>query len=109
MEELTEGFTVVTLVKMDKSPDPQMEWLRTPRASGDEDLALWCNVRTECSTRCGYEDVPSSPPVKEVPGIRPDRAPDKLSSPGAVPEGCCMLGQAERQTSHQTEELQTAA
>ncbi len=59
----------------------------TPRASGDKDLASRCDIRTKCSTLCGYEDVPSSPPVKEVPGIRPDRAPDKLSSPGAVPEG----------------------
>jgi hypothetical protein len=87
VEELTQAFTTVTLVITDKSPDPQMEQLRTPRASGDEDLASWFDVCTKCSTRCGYEDVPSSPPVKEVPGIRPDRAPDELSSPGAVPEG----------------------
>ncbi len=87
VEEATQGFIAVTLIAADKSPDPQMEQLGTLCASGDEDLALRCDVRTECLTRCGYEDVPSSPPVKEVPGIRPDRAPDELSSPGAVPEG----------------------
>jgi len=86
VEELAQGSTAVTLVITDKSPDPQMERLRTPRASGDEGLASWRDVCTKCLTRCGYEDVPSSPPVKEVPSIRPDRAPDELSSPGAVPE-----------------------
>jgi len=87
VEEVAQGFIAVTLKAADMSPDPQMEQLRTPRASGDEDLASWRDVCTKCSTRCGYEDVPSSPPVKEVPGIRPDRAPDELSSSGAVPEG----------------------
>jgi hypothetical protein len=87
VEGLAQGFTAVTLVLVtDKSPDPQMEQLRTPRASDDEDLASRCDVCTKRSTLCGYEDVPSSPPVKEVPGIRPDRAPDELSSPGAVPK-----------------------
>ncbi len=93
VEEVTQGFIVVTLIAADKSPDPQMEQLGTPRASGDEDLALRCDICNKCSTLCGYEDVPSSLPVKEVPGIRSDRAPDELSSPGAV---------TERLTSHQT-------
>jgi hypothetical protein len=87
VEEVAQGFIAVTLTAADKSPDPQMERMRTPRASGDEDLASWRDVCTKCSTRCGYEDVPLSPPVKEVPGIRPDRAPDELSSSGAAPEG----------------------
>ncbi len=52
-----------------------------------EELASWCDICTNCSTSCGYEDVPTSPPVKEVPGFRPDRAPDDLSSPDTVPEG----------------------
>jgi hypothetical protein len=86
VEEVTQESIALTLIVADKSPDPQMERLRTPSASGDEDLTSWCDVLTMCSTRCGYEDVPPSPPVKEVPGIRPDRAPDELSSPGAVPE-----------------------
>jgi hypothetical protein len=100
VEDVTQGFVAVTLIVADKSPDPQMERLRTPRSSGDEDLTSWCDVCTKCSTRCGYEDVPSSPPVKEVPGIRPVSA---RYPPGIRP------GQAKHQTSHQTEELQTAA
>jgi hypothetical protein len=51
-----------------------------------EDLASWCDVCTKCSTCCGYENVLSNPLVDDVPGIRPDRAPDKLNSPDAVPE-----------------------
>jgi hypothetical protein len=86
VEEATQESIALALIVTDKSPDPQMERLRTPSASGDEDLTSWCNVLTKCSTRGGYEDVPPSPPVKEVPGIRPDRAPDELSSPGAVPK-----------------------
>jgi hypothetical protein len=86
VEEATQESIVLALIVTDKSPDPQMEQLRTPSASGNEDLTSWCDVLTKCSTRGGYEDVPPSPPVKEVPGIRPDRAPDELSSPGAVPE-----------------------
>jgi hypothetical protein len=51
-----------------------------------KDLASWCYVCAKCSTSCGYEDVPSSPPVKDVPGIRPDRAPDEPCGSDAVPE-----------------------
>ncbi len=86
VEEVMQESIALTLIVADKSPDPQMERLSTPSASGDEDLTSWCDALAKCSTRCGYEDVPPSPPVKEVPGIRPDRAPDELSSPGAVPE-----------------------
>jgi hypothetical protein len=87
VEEVTQGFIAVALIAADKSLDPQMEQLGTPRASGDEDLASRSDICTKCSSLCSYEDVPSSPPVKEVPDIRPDRAPDELSSPGAAPEG----------------------
>ncbi len=86
VEEVTQESIALTLIAANKSSDPQMERLRTPSASGDEDLTSWCDVCTKCSTRCGYEDVPSSPPAKQVPGIRPDRAPDELNSPGAVPQ-----------------------
>jgi hypothetical protein len=51
-----------------------------------KDIASWCYVCARCSTSCGYESVSSSPPTEDVPGIRPDRAPDELSSPAAVPE-----------------------
>jgi hypothetical protein len=51
-----------------------------------KDIASWCYVCARCSTSCGYESVSSSPPVKDVPGIRPDRAPDEPSGPAAVPE-----------------------
>jgi hypothetical protein len=50
------------------------------------DVASWCYVCARCSTNCGYESVPSSPPVKDVPGIRPDKAPDELGGLDAVPE-----------------------
>jgi hypothetical protein len=70
VEEVAQGFIAVTLIAADKSPDPQMERLRTPRTSGDKNLASWHDVCTKCSTHCDYEDAPSSPPVKEVPGIR---------------------------------------
>jgi hypothetical protein len=42
-----------------------------------KDIASWCYVCARCSTSCGYESVSSSPPAKDVPGIRPDRAPDE--------------------------------
>jgi hypothetical protein len=109
VEEVTQGFIAVTLIAADKSSDPQMEQLRTPRASGDEDLASRCGICTKCSTLCGYEDVPSSPPVKGVPGIRPDRAPDELSSPGAVPEGVPHARPSRAPDFPPEEELQTAA
>jgi hypothetical protein len=51
-----------------------------------KDIASWCYVCARCSTSCGYESVSSSPPVKDVPGIRPDRAPDEPSGPTTVPE-----------------------
>jgi hypothetical protein len=51
-----------------------------------KDIASFCYVCARCSTCCGYESTSASPPVKDVPGIRPDRAPDEPSSPGAVPE-----------------------
>jgi hypothetical protein len=51
-----------------------------------KDIASFCYVCAKCSTCCGYESVPASPPVKDVPGIRPDRAPDESSSSVAVPE-----------------------
>jgi hypothetical protein len=51
-----------------------------------KDIASFCYVCARCSTCCGYESASASPPVKDVPGIRPDRAPDEPSSPVAVPE-----------------------
>ncbi|MFN9909559.1 MAG: hypothetical protein ACK56F_26155, partial [bacterium] len=42
VEEATQESIALALT--DKSPDPQMERLRTPSASGDEDLTSWCNV-----------------------------------------------------------------
>jgi hypothetical protein len=51
-----------------------------------KDIASFCYVCARCSTCCGYESTSASPPVKDVPGIRPDRAPDEPSSPVAVPE-----------------------
>jgi hypothetical protein len=50
------------------------------------DIASFCYVCARCSVCCGYENGPASLPVKDVPSIRPDRAPDELSSPAAVPE-----------------------
>jgi hypothetical protein len=50
------------------------------------DIASFCYICARCSVCCGYESVSASPPVKDVPGIRPDRAPDESSSPVAVPE-----------------------
>jgi len=50
------------------------------------DIASFCYICAKCSVCCGYESVSASPPVKDVPGIRPDRAPDEPSSPVAVPE-----------------------
>jgi hypothetical protein len=50
------------------------------------DIASFCYICARCSTCCGYESVSASLPVKDVPGIRPDRAPDESSSPVAVPE-----------------------
>jgi hypothetical protein len=50
------------------------------------DIASFCYVCARCSTCCGYESASASPPVKDVPGIRPDRAPDEPPSPVAVPE-----------------------
>jgi hypothetical protein len=51
-----------------------------------KDIASFCYVCARCSTCCGYESASASPPVKDVPGIRPDRAPDEPSSPVAVPD-----------------------
>jgi hypothetical protein len=51
-----------------------------------KDLASWCYVCARCPTNCGYESVSSSRPVKDVPGIRPDRAPDEPCGLDAVPE-----------------------
>jgi hypothetical protein len=51
-----------------------------------KDIASFCYVCARCSTCCGYESASASPPVKDVPGIRPDRAPDEPSSSVAVPE-----------------------
>jgi hypothetical protein len=51
-----------------------------------KDIASFCYVCARCSTCCGYESASASPPVKDVPGIRPDRAPDEPSSPVVVPE-----------------------
>jgi hypothetical protein len=51
-----------------------------------KDIASFCYVCARCSTCCGYESASASPPVKDVPGICPDRAPDEPSSPVAVPE-----------------------
>jgi hypothetical protein len=51
-----------------------------------KDLASWCYVCVRCSTSCDYESVSWSPPAKDVPGICPDRAPDELYGPAAVPE-----------------------
>jgi hypothetical protein len=39
-----------------------------------KDIASFCYVCARCSTCCGYESASASPPVKDVPGIRPDRA-----------------------------------
>jgi len=50
------------------------------------DIASFCYICARCSVCCGYESVSASLPVKDVPGIRPDRAPDESSSPAAVPE-----------------------
>jgi hypothetical protein len=51
-----------------------------------KDIASFCYVCARCSTCCGYESASASPPVKDVPGIRPDRAPDEPFGPVAVPE-----------------------
>jgi hypothetical protein len=51
-----------------------------------KDIASFCYVCARCSTCCGYESTSSSPPAKDVPGIRPDRAPDDPSGLVAVPE-----------------------
>ncbi len=51
-----------------------------------KDIASFCYVCARCSTYCGYESASANPPVKDVPGIRPDRAPDEPPSPVAVPE-----------------------
>jgi hypothetical protein len=51
-----------------------------------KDIAPFCYVCARCSTCCGYESASANPPVKDVPGIRPDRAPDEPSSPVVVPE-----------------------
>jgi hypothetical protein len=50
------------------------------------DIASFCYICARCSVCCGYESVSASLPVKDVPGICPDRAPDESSSPVAVPE-----------------------
>jgi hypothetical protein len=50
------------------------------------DIASFCYICAKCSVCCGYESVSASLPVKDVPGIRPDRAPDESSSSVAVPE-----------------------
>jgi hypothetical protein len=39
-----------------------------------KDITSFCCVCARCSTCCGYESASSSPPAKDVPGIRPDRA-----------------------------------
>jgi hypothetical protein len=51
-----------------------------------KDSASWCYVCARGSTNCGYESVPPSSPAKDVPGIRPDRAPDEPYGLAAVPE-----------------------
>ncbi len=51
-----------------------------------KDIASCCYGCARCSTSCGYESVSSSQPAKDVPGIRPDRAPDEPPGPAAVPE-----------------------
>ncbi len=51
-----------------------------------KDLTSWCYVCARCSTNCGYESSPPSPPAKDVPGIHPDRAPDELYGLATVPE-----------------------
>jgi hypothetical protein len=50
------------------------------------DIASFCYICARCSTCCGYESGSASLPVKDVPSIRPDRAPDESFSPAAVPE-----------------------
>jgi hypothetical protein len=50
------------------------------------DIASFCYICARCSVCCGYESVSANLPVKDVPGIRPDRAPDEPSSPAAAPE-----------------------
>ena len=50
------------------------------------DIASFCYICARCSTCCGYESGSASLPVKDVPSIRPDRAPDESFGPAAVPE-----------------------
>jgi hypothetical protein len=67
-----------------------------------KDLASWCYVCARCSTNCGYESVPSSPPVKDVPGIRRIEHWTNHVAWLQCPKRHRTLGKAEPQTPHPT-------